>query len=452
MSSTKKQTELDITLDKKDSNVASIKIRLNEADYQSKVDEKIKDYSKKANINGFRPGKVPTAVVKRMYGKSILVDEINHLVGHALQDYIRENEIRILGEPIPNQQQIDTVDWENQVDFEFEYNVGTVEDFEVKLTKKVKVKSYQITVDEKTIDETVENIQSQFGQMSNPEKSEEGDILFGTFKQVNGDIEHDTTLNLDDLTKTNQKKFIGKEKDAEVKVDLNKLIKDDAARAALIGKTVDEMADLDGAFTFTVKNVNRKEKAEVNQELFDKTFGPGNVSTEEEFRAKIQETVSENYGRETSSWLNKTIQDTLIEKTDISLPDQFLKDWLKLTGEGKVTDADLEKEYHIYADQLRWNLISGEIAKANEIKPEHDEIKDAAKVMISAQFGGSGLGQFADQMDAFVDNYLQGENGENYMKVAEQVQEAKVIDFIKDKIEVKEEEVDVEKFKKIVEN
>ena len=443
---------MDITLDKKDSNVASIKINLKEADYQSKVDEKIKDYSKKANINGFRPGKVPTGVIKRMYGKSILVEEINHLVGHALQDYIRDNEIKILGEPIPNQRQVESVDWDNQSDFEFEYNIGLVDDFEVNLDKKVKVKSYAIEVDEKTIDETVDNVRNQFGEMTNPETSEAGDILFGSFKQVNGDIEHDTTLDLSELLKKDQKKFSGKSKDDVIEVDLNKLIKDENARAALIGKTADEITDLDGAFTFTVKNVNRKVAAEVNQELFDKTFGPGIVTSEEEFRGKIEETVSQNYSRETDSWLNKTIQDELIKKVDISLPDEFLKEWLKVTGEGKVTDADLDKEYGLYADQLRWNLISGEVAKVNEIKPEHEEIQDAARSMIAQQFGGSGLGQFADQMDSFVENYLQGENGENYMKMAEQVQQVKVIDFIKEKIDIKEEKVDVEKFKKIVEN
>ena len=443
---------MDITLDKKDSNVASIKIKLNEADYQSKVDEKIKDYRKKANIKGFRPGKVPTGVIKKMYGKSILVEEINHVVGHALQDYIRDNDIKILGEPIPNQQQIESVDWDNQVDFEFEYNIGLVEDFEVELSDKVQVTSYTIEVDDAVIEETVGNVRNQFGKMTNPETSEEGDILFGTFKQENGEIEHDTTLDLADVAEGDRASFIGKCKDDEIKVDLNALIEDTAARAALLGKTADEIADLDGAFTFTVKNVNRKEQADLNQDLFDQTFGPGTVSSEEEFRAKIIETISDNYARETDAWLNKTVQDELVKGTEIPLPDEFLKDWLKLTGEGKVTDADLDKEYDLYADQLRWNLISGEIAKANEIKPEHEEIKAAAGEMISAQLGGSGLGQVGDQMDAFIDNYLQGENGQNYMKMAEQVQQTKVIDFIKEKIDIKEEKVDVEKFKEIVAN
>lgn len=443
---------MDITLDKQDSNVASIKIKLIEADYQSKVEDKIKDYGKKAQIKGFRPGKVPSSLIKKMYGKSILVDEINHIVGHAIQDYIKENDLKILGEPLPNQQQIDTVDWDLQTEFEFEYNIGLVEDFEVKLDNKVKVTGYKITVDEKVIDESIENVRVQFGKMTNPEVSEEGDLVYGTLKQVNGDIENDTTIDPSGFTKTNIKKFVGIKSGDEIKVDLKKLYKDDAEWASQLGKTADEVDGIDTEFIFTVKNINRREKAELNQELFDRTFGPNIVSSEEEFKAKVKDTIAENYARETDAFLNKTIQDKLIENTKISLPDAFLKDWLKVTGEGKVTDEDLDREYNIYADQLRWSLISGQIAKENEVKPEHADIQAATKVMIAQQFAGSGMGQFADQMDSFVDHYLQGENGQNYMKMAEQVQESKVMELVKGKIKIEEKEVSVEKFQEIVKN
>ncbi len=440
---------MDITLDKQDSNLASIKIKLNEGDYQSKVDEKISDYSKKAQIKGFRQGKVPKSLVQKMYGKSILVEEINHIVGHAIQDYIRDNEIQILGEPMPNQQQIETVDWDNQSEFEFEYNIGIVDEFNLDLSKKVKVTDYEIDVNDQVIDETIDNVRNQFGKMINPEKSEEGDIVFGSLKQ--DDFSHDTTIDLSELNKTNAKKFIGKSKGAEIKVDLSKLYNEASKQAAQLGKTEDELEGMDLNFVFEVKNVNRKEAADINQELFDQTFGPDTVKTDEEFRAKINDTISENYVRETGAWLNKTIQDELIKKTNISLPDTFLKDWLKLSSEGKVTDADLEKEYDIYADQLRWNLISSKISKDNEIKPEHEEIKEAARKMIEAQFMGSGLGQMADQMDAFVDNYLQGDEGKNYMNLAEQVQQEKVLDYIKEKVEIKSKKVSLDKFKEIVE-
>lgn len=441
---------MDITLDKKDSNLASIKVKLNEGDYQSKVDEKIKDYSKKAQIKGFRTGKVPKGVIQKMYGKSILIEEINHLVGHAIQDYIRDNELQILGEPIPNQQQINDTDWDSQSDFEFEYNIGLVDDFSVALDKKVKVTSYEIEVDDKVVAETLDNVRTQFGKMTNPEVSEAGDVLFGTFTQADSDFSHDTTLDPSELTAANAKKFVGKKKGDSIKVDLTKLYKDTTKQAAQIGKTADELEGMDMKFDFEVKNVNRKELADIDQELFDKTFGPDVVKSEEEFKAKVIDTVSQNYSRETDAWLNKTIQDELIKKTKISLPDEFLKDWLKLSGEGKVTDADIAKEYDLYADQLRWNLISGQVAKDNEIKPEHDDIKGATQKMIEAQFMGSGLGQMADQMDSFVENYLQGENGQNYMKMAEQVQQEKVLDFVKENIEIKSKKISLDKFKEIV--
>jgi trigger factor len=443
---------LDISLDKKDSNVASIKIKLIEADYQSKVEDKIKDHGKKAQIKGFRAGKVPSGLIRKMYGKSILVDEINHIVGHAIQDYIKDNDLKILGDPLPNQAQVESVDWDGQKDFEFEYSIGLVEDFTVSLDKKLSVTSYKITADKAVIDDAIDNVRTQFGTMTNPEVSEEGDMLYGTLKSNDGEIEHDTTLDPSTFTKAEAKKFVGKKSTDEIKVDLSKLFKTEAEIASHLGKTADEITDLDPSFVFVVKNINRKEKAEMNQELFDKTFGPDIVKDETEFTLKVKETIEENYARETASYLNKTVQDKLMEVTKINLPDAFLKDWLKVTGEGKVTDADIEKEYHMYADQLRWNLISGQIAKDNEIKAEHEDIKEATRAMIAQQFAGSGMGQFAEQMESFVEHYLQGEKGQNYMKMAEQVQENKVMNFVKEKIDIKEKEVDVEKFKEIVQN
>lgn len=443
---------VDISLDKKDSNVASIKIKLKEADYQSKVEDKIKDYGKKAQIKGFRAGKVPSGLIRKMYGKSILVDEINHIVGHAIQDYIKDNDLKILGEPLPNQSQIEAVDWDAQKDFEFEYNIGLVEDFSVKLDKTVKVTQYKIKADKAVIDDAIENVRTQFGTMTNPEVSTEGDLLYGTLTNAGAEIAHDNTLDPSTFSKTEAKKFIGKKSGDEIKIDLAKLFKTEAEIASHLGKTADEIAGIDTNFTFVVKNINRKEKAELNQELFDKTFGPDVVKDEKEFTLKVKETIEENYARETSSYLIKTVQDKLMEMTKINLPDEFLKDWLKVTGEGKVTDADIEKEYHLYADQLRWNLISGQIAKDNEIKAEHEDIKEATRAMIAQQFAGSGMGQFAEQMESFVEHYLQGEKGQNYMKMAEQVQENKVMEFVKDKIEIKEKEIDVEKFKEIVQN
>ncbi len=441
---------MNITLEKQQSNEASIKVSLQPEDYQSQVDKKVKDYSKQAQVKGFRPGKVPVGLIQKMYGKSILVEEINDIVSKALQNHIKENHIQILGEPIPDQQSFESIDWETQESFDFTYRIGLVDDFEVDLSKKLKLTHYEIEVNDKVIDETVVNLKEQFSSMINPELSESGDILFGTLTQKKGDIENDTTIDPVDLTKTNAKKLVGQKPGDCLDIDLSSFYKDQEKIATLLNKTIEEIEGQDMKFTFEVKNVNRKVPAEVNQALFDKTFGPDNVKTEEEFRAKIADTVSENYQRETESWLNKTVQDTLLEKTKITLPENFLKDWLKLSSEGKVTDADLDNEFDLYANQLKWNLISNKIAEKNELKTEHEDILAATRKMIEAQFQGSGLGQMVDQMDSFVEHYLQGEKGQNYMKMAEQVQEEKVLDFIKSAATLNEKKISLDKFKEIV--
>ena len=198
---------MEITLNKKSSTEATIKITLKEADYQPKVEEKVKDYSRKANIKGFRPGKVPTSLIRKMYGKSILVDEINHILTHSINDYIKEQKINVLGDPLPDLEKTQAIDWENQKDFDFEYNIGMVEDIPYDISKKQKVTSYEIKVDDKNIDETLENIQSQFGKMTNPDESAEGDILFGALASEALEIDEKTTLDLSKLKKKDLKKF-----------------------------------------------------------------------------------------------------------------------------------------------------------------------------------------------------------------------------------------------------
>lgn len=441
---------MNITLNKHQSNEASIKVSLQPEDYKSQVDKKIKDYSKQAQVKGFRPGKVPVALIHKMYGKSILVEEINDVVSKALQNHIKENNIQILGEPVPDQQSFESIDWETQENFDFTYRIGLVDEFEVDLSKKLKLTHYEIDVNDKVIDETVDNLKEQFSSMTNPEISEAGDILFGTLKQKNGDIEHDSTIDPSNLSKTNAKKLIGQKSGDSLDIDLSSFYKDKEEIATLLKINTEEIDGQDMKFTFHVKNVNRKVPAEVNQELFDKTFGPDNVKSEKEFRAKIADTVRENYQRETAAWLNKTVQDTLVDKTKITLPESFLKDWLKLSSEGKVTDADIEQEFDMYANQLKWNLISNKIAELNELKTEHEDILAATRKMIEAQFQGSGLGQMADQMDSFVEHYLQGEKGQNYMKMAEQVQEEKVLEHIKSAATLNDKKISLDKFKEIV--
>ncbi len=444
---------MDITLNKKDNTNASIKIILNEADYQPNVEQKIKEYRKNANIKGFRPGKVPASYIKKLYGKSVLVEEINSLLSKSLTDYIKENDLKILGEPIPNQEDAAKIDWDNQKDFEFEYTLGLVDEFDIKLDDKFKVEKYVIEVTDKVMKETMDNLTKQHGETESVKESKAEDTLEGKLSTADGDIQEKVVLPIEDAEKKEQKQFMGLKKGDEVKFDIAKTFKSAEAKSRLLGQNETDAEAASGEYILTVSDIKRTKPAEINQELFDKVFGKDAVKTREEFDKKVKETIAENYNRETENLLNRDLVDSLVEKTKFELPDEFLKNWLLLSNEGKVTQEQIDKEYDLYTKDLRFNLIKNKIAEANQddIKVEHTDVMDYTKKMIAEQFGAYGMAdQLGENMDSFAQNYLQGENGENYRKVYEEMLNKRVLDFIKDKITIKEKKVDLDGFKKAV--
>jgi trigger factor len=428
-----------------------IKIRLTEGDYQPNVEEKVKDYARKANIKGFRQGKVPSGVIKKMYGKSILVDEINNLLTHKISDYIKEQNLKILGEPLPNQEKSRDIDWDTQKDFEFEYQIGMVDEFNYDLSSKVKVTSHPIDVDKAIIDETVNDLKKRFGKVNYPETSEVGDNLFGELTGANDFKREYAFIDTTKVEQKEQKKFAGLKKEDQVDFDIDKAFSDTAAISQLLEISEEEAKAAKGKYTLRVTNISRTEPAEVNVELFDRVFGKDAVTTEEDFLAKVTETISENYKRESEHFLDHNIEDYFINHTNISLPSDFLKTWLKSTSNGQITDSVLENEFNAYVRGLKWDLIKNKIADDNKIEVTADEVRAKAKEMILAQFGGQAFAdQLGDRMDAIADNYLKNENGQNFMKIFNQLRHERILKFIKEKISVQEKKVTVEQFKKIV--
>ncbi len=443
---------MEITLNKKNNTEGVIKIKLTEGDYQPHVEEKVKDYSRKANIKGFRQGKVPSGVIKKMFGKSILVDEINHLLSHKLSDYIKDNQIKILGDPLPNQEKAKQIDWDTQKDFEFEYQIGMVDDFTYEVSSKVKVKSYPIEVDQNTIDETLTDLKKRFGKVSYPETTEADDNLFGELSAKEGDFKKEHAfIAIEKVEKKEQKKFIGLKKDDEVEFEVSKIFSEDAQVAQLLGVSDEEAKAAKGKYIFKVTNISRVEPAAVNTELFDRVFGKDVVTTEEEFLNKVKETISENYKREAEHFLDHNIEDYFISNTSINLPDEFLRSWLLSSSNGEVTEDVLNKEFEHYKRGLKWDLVKNRIADDNKITVEADEVRSKAKELIVAQFGGQAfVEQLGDRLDGIADNYLQNENGQNFMRLYSQLRGEKILKFIKDNITVQEKKVSVEEFKKIV--
>jgi len=441
---------LEISLEKQSANQALIKIKLNEADYQPKVDAKLKDYAKKANIKGFRPGKAPVSMVKNMYGTSVLVEEINSMLGESLNKYLKEQTFKILGEPLPVEKENDSIDWKTQKEFDFEYKIGFVENISIPLDKTFKGTKYAIKVDDKLVEETIENLKSQSGKSTNPEVSEAGDHIYGDLSATESGFTKTVSLDLEKITKKLAGKFVGISKDAVVEFDSKDVKKVQWEEA--FGLNEDEGASIEGPVTFTVKNINRSEVAEMNQDFFDKVFGPEAVKTEEEFVAKVKETLQGNYDRESKVFTEEELKKSLTESAKVDLPEAFLKEWLIRANEGKVSKEDVEKEFPMYAKQLVWSLISNQVATENKIQAEHEDVIAKTKEMIREQFASSGLGsQMEESMDMFVDNYLKGEDGQNYMNMLTSVQNDKVLAYVQETIDLKEKEISIDKFKELLE-
>ncbi|MFM8741452.1 MAG: trigger factor [Cytophagales bacterium] len=443
---------MNITLNKQSNTEGTLTIALTESDYLPKVDEKMKEYSRKANIKGFRPGKVPTGVIKKMFGKSILVEEVNHLISHSISDYIKNNKLKVLGDPLPNEQKARAIDWDNQKDFEFEFQLGMVEDFEVDLSSKVKVTSHPIEVDQKVIDETLNDIKRRYGKVSYPEVSEAGDNLFGEISTKGSDEKKGSYISIEKVERKEQKKFIGLKKEDTVEFDVEKSFADETERARALNMTEEEAKNANGTYVLQITSISRVELAEVNQELFDKVFGKDVVTTEEEFLNKVKETISANYQRETEHLLDHFIQHYFVDNIKITMPDNFLKTWLKNTSDGQVTDEVLEKEFTQYKESLKWDLIKNQIIEEKSITVEGDEVRERAKKLIVEQFGGEAIAaQLGSKLDDIANNYLAGQDGkgETFMKIYNQLRHDKIMKVVKEAITINEKKVSLDEFKKI---
>lgn len=430
--------------------MASLKVTLTKEDYQPKIDKTIKDYSKRVNLKGFRPGKVPSHVIQRMYGKSILVDEVNNLLSNAVSNYIRENKLQVVGDPIPDRDKAAEVNWDNPSQFEFSYDLGMASDFEVNFSELPAVKRYTINVDDAELGKTNDSLRERFADSIHPEVSEAGDMIFGELKQESTEFTTRTAIPTKQLKEEALAKFIGVKKDDVITFDIQDTFTDESAIAHVTGKKKEDIGSLSGDFVLTVEDITRSAPAELNQEFFDKVLGAGQVESEEQYNEKVLEIIKGNYERETEALLRRDIENALLENISIDLPEEFLKEWLERTNEGKFTREQIEEQFEDFKKSLKLSLIKNKIADRENVKVEYPEILEFTRNMVKGQFGIYGDDDnMKETIDRVAQGYLADKERDNYTSIFNQVFDNKVMDIIRGQVSTDEQTIEVSEFEKM---
>lgn len=441
---------MNVTRENIDALNALVRINIEKPDYEEKVEKKLREYRRSATIRGFRPGHVPFQMIKKMYGTTVLVDEINKVVSESLSDFIKNEKLDILGDPIPKNDE-HSFDPGKSDEFTFTFELGLAPEFEISLSKKQKLTRYLIEPDAKMIADYVDNYARRNGEFVKIDKSEEKDVLKGSISSADGSLTNeDASLSVDLVKEESLKKeFIGKVQGDTVTFDIRTAFPNDYEIAGLLRKPKEEAKDINGLFTLAINEVSRFMPAENDQNLWDKVYGEGTVTSAMEFEAKVTDEIRQYFSRETEYKLRTDARDTLLQKVPFDLPEEFLKRWLLRVNE-KTTAEDIEKDWDHFRNDLRWQLIKNRVAKDNDLKITDDEIVAEAKEFTRAQFSQYGLYYATDeQITSFARDMLKKED--EARRIAEKVLDTRVLDIVIDAVKVDDKKVSAEEFNKLFE-
>lgn len=443
---------METTLDRISSTEGRLKVTLTEADYKPEVDKKIKQYSKTAQVKGFRPGMVPKEYIQKLHGKSILVDEVINMVSKTVNDYITNNKLRVVGDPLPDNEAAKNIDWDNQKEFSFEYEIGTASDFSVDLSAIPAIKTYDIEPSEDKINEAIEDVRKRFGKDTEAEEVEKEDMIFGTLKQESTEFDvKDASIPTGRVSDDAFHIFKGLEKGSSVKFDIQSIFSNTKDLGFATGKTEEEAAALSGEFELTVEKITRSTLSEIDQELFDKAIGEGKATNEAEFRAEISKVIKENYTRESDYLLDFEVEKTLLDNIHIELPNEFLKKWLFNINEGKFTVEDIEKDFDAFAKGLRMDLIRNEVSANNDVKLEYTDIVDEVKAEMRNYFGAYSYDGLEEMIDQMARKTLKENKDNAVRRYTDRAYGKKIREFLKANITIEKQSIEVDEFNKIAE-
>ena len=451
---------------------AVIRIAIEPDDYQPKVEAALLDYRKKARFDGFRPGKVPPSLVKKIYGKSIQADEIQRLLSSTLNDYIHDNKLKVLGEPLPNENSPEN-DWDSEGSFEFHFDIAMAPEINLNITQKDKLNDYQITVTEEMIDRQVTDYARRFGSLQPSDSVTEEDVVKGDLCETGdtghthdhdheGDHDHDhdhhhpvhshdTMIYIRTIGDEEVKKqFLSAKPGDTLVFNPNTAFPNETDRAALLKVGREELGHINADFEFTVKEISRFTPAEINQELFDKAFGEGEIETIDAFRARISEDITRQVARESRYKYHIDARASLMDKTQVPLPEEFLKRWMLMTSKDQtLTSEQLEKDFPGFVTDLKWRMIKNSIIQEQAFEATEDEIREQAIWAAQSRYYQYGIYNApVDQLFRLADVLLKNE--EEKTRISDVILENKVIEHTRTLFGLVEKKISLEEFNKLM--
>lgn len=439
---------MNITREQRDGGISILKVVVNEADYGQAVEKQLRDYKRKANVPGFRPGMVPMGIVKKMYGKHVVAEQSYHLASNSVFEYLQKENIDYVGDVIPSEEQGD-FDFENNTEFEFVFEIGEAPKIELELSAKDKVTYSKIKVDKKMHGEYRSNYLRRYGRLIDVDKVEKDEALNVTLD--NGDMRiEEAYVGLISMTDEERKEWKGKKVGYKTTVNINELYKKPEQRAAILSVKEDELESIKPEFELEITKIRRFADPELNEEFFKMAFPAGNVTSEEELDKFIDEEIERELKRECDFMFANQMRKFIIEKAGLQMPEEFLKRWLYVINEGKFSREEIEKDFAAFINMFTWNYLQKHFITEGDIKVTPEEAKAEAMSFAQMQFAQYGMPSApADMLEGFAKQIM--DNKEQLQKIYEKLFEEKVVEYLRGKIKVTEKAVSAEEFAKLAE-
>ena len=435
-----------ITREQRELGTSLLKVVVGEQDYGEAVDKMLRDYKRKANIPGFRPGMVPMGVVRKMYGKGAVAEQSYRVASNSVFEYLQKEGIDYVGDVIPSDEQGD-FDFENNTEHEFMFEIGEAPKIEVALSKDDKLTYNKIKVDAQMIEGYKDNYLRRYGRLVDVEAVAKDEAL--TVALDNGEIAvDDAYVGLISMSDEERAAFLGKKVGDKMEVDVNELYKSASQRAAILKVKEEELESINPKFTLEIKQIRQFANPELNEEFFKMAFPAGNITSEAELDKFLNSEIETELGREADFLFTIRVRNFLMEKLALQMPADFLKRWLYVINEGKFTKEDIEKDFDAFLKMFTWNYIQKHFIQTYELRVSDEEAQAEAKEFAKAQFAQYGMPSAPEEM---IENFSKQilENKEQGQKIYEKLYEAKVVEYVKSQIKVSNKSVSAEEFAKL---